>query len=107
MSADHQQFSGTAQYIATDSLKLAVKAARSLQKPLLVKGEPGTGKTLLAEQVAERSPPPKHSKACMNTMRCRACVIVSLVMTVSMTSRTTSSRVNCGKHLPAKNVVSC
>ncbi len=53
MSVDHQQFSGTDQYIATDSLKLAVKAARSLQKPLLVKGEPGTGKTLLAEQVAE------------------------------------------------------
>ena len=53
MSVDVQQFIGTAQYIATDSLKLAVKAARALQKPLLVKGEPGTGKTLLAEQVAE------------------------------------------------------
>ena len=46
------QFEGSAQYIATDSLKLAVKAARHLQKPLLIKGEPGTGKTLLAEQVA-------------------------------------------------------
>ena len=53
MSADTQHFIGTDQYIATDSLKLAVKAARALQKPLLVKGEPGTGKTLLAEQVAE------------------------------------------------------
>ncbi len=53
MSADTQHFTGTDQYIATDSLKLAVKAARALQKPLLVKGEPGTGKTLLAEQVAE------------------------------------------------------
>lgn len=51
MSVETQQFTGTDQYIATDSLKLAVKAARSLQKPLLVKGEPGTGKTLLAEQV--------------------------------------------------------
>ncbi len=38
MSVDAQQFSGTDQYIATDSLKLAVKAARALQKPLLVKG---------------------------------------------------------------------
>ena len=37
MSVDSQQFAGTAQYIATDSLKLAVKAARALQKPLLVK----------------------------------------------------------------------
>src|SRR5574343_1499481 len=52
MSADTQHFTGTDQYIATDSLKLAVKAARALQKPLLVKGEPGTGKTLLAEEVA-------------------------------------------------------
>ncbi len=37
MSVETQQFTGTDQYIATDSLKLAVKAARSLQKPLLVK----------------------------------------------------------------------
>lgn len=49
---EQTQFEGSAQYIATDSLKLAVKAARHLQKPLLIKGEPGTGKTLLAEQVA-------------------------------------------------------
>ncbi|MFB2538611.1 MULTISPECIES: AAA family ATPase [unclassified Acinetobacter] len=48
-----QQFIGTGEYIATESLKLAVQAARTLQKPLLIKGEPGTGKTLLAEQVAQ------------------------------------------------------
>jgi MoxR-like ATPase len=48
-----QSFQSTDRYIATDGLKLAVNAARALQKPLLVKGEPGTGKTLLAEQVAE------------------------------------------------------
>lgn len=48
-----QSFQSTERYIATDGLKLAVNAARALQKPLLVKGEPGTGKTLLAEQVAE------------------------------------------------------
>ncbi len=47
-------FDNTARYIASDDLRLAVEAARTLQKPLLVKGEPGTGKTLLAEQVAER-----------------------------------------------------
>ena len=53
MTTQQQKFTSTSQYIATDNLRLAVSAARTLQKPLLVKGEPGTGKTLLAEQVAE------------------------------------------------------
>ncbi len=47
------KFTSTATYIATDSLKLAVNAAICLQKPLLIKGEPGTGKTLLAEEIAQ------------------------------------------------------
>ena len=47
------KFQGTDQYVATDDLKLAVNAALKLQRPLLVKGEPGTGKTMLAEQVSE------------------------------------------------------
>ena len=46
------KFSGTDTYIATDDLMTAVNAAVTLQRPLLVKGEPGTGKTLLAEEVA-------------------------------------------------------
>ena len=45
-------FIGTENYITTPELSLAVNAAITLQKPLLIKGEPGTGKTLLAEQVA-------------------------------------------------------
>ena len=45
-------FKGTDRYIATDDLQLAVNAAVTLQKPLLIKGEPGTGKTLLAEELA-------------------------------------------------------
>ncbi len=47
------KFEGTDSYVATDDLRMAVNAAVILQRPLLVKGEPGTGKTMLAEQVAQ------------------------------------------------------
>lgn len=47
------KFEGTADYVATADLQLAVNAAITLQRPLLIKGEPGTGKTLLAEQLAQ------------------------------------------------------
>ncbi|MCX7556135.1 MoxR family ATPase [Xanthomonadaceae bacterium JHOS43] len=46
------KFQGTDRYVSTDALTLAVNAAITLQRPLLVKGEPGTGKTLLAEEMA-------------------------------------------------------
>jgi MoxR-like ATPase len=46
-------FSGSSTYIATADLNLAVNAALNLQRPLLIKGEPGTGKTMLAEEVAQ------------------------------------------------------
>ena len=47
------KFEGTERYVATDELRLAVNAAVALERPLLIKGEPGTGKTLLAEEVAQ------------------------------------------------------
>ena len=47
------RFEGTDSYVATPDLMLAVNAAITLQRPLLIKGEPGTGKTMLAEEVAK------------------------------------------------------
>jgi MoxR-like ATPase len=46
-------FKGTEKYIASRELQLAVNAAITLEKPLLIKGEPGTGKTMLAEELAK------------------------------------------------------
>jgi MoxR-like ATPase len=48
-----KRFEGTDKYVATDDLRIAVNAAIALERPLLIKGEPGTGKTVLAYEVAE------------------------------------------------------
>jgi len=48
-----QRFEGTDNYVATEDLKVAVNAAIALERPLLIKGEPGTGKTVLAYEIAE------------------------------------------------------
>ncbi|MCA1298849.1 AAA family ATPase [Stappia indica] len=47
------RFEGTAGYVATEDLRIAVNAAITLERPLLVKGEPGTGKTVLAQEIAD------------------------------------------------------
>ncbi|MGB3711089.1 MAG: MoxR family ATPase [Erythrobacter sp.] len=52
-SEQQQRFEGTSDYIATEDLKVAVNAAVTLRRPLLVKGEPGTGKTVLAHEIAK------------------------------------------------------
>ncbi|QIG52984.1 MoxR family ATPase [Altererythrobacter sp. BO-6] len=53
MTEQPQRFEGTSSYIATEDLKVAVNAAVTLRRPLLVKGEPGTGKTVLAHEIAQ------------------------------------------------------
>ncbi len=53
MPSQTDRFEGTANYIATDDLKIAVNAAVALERPLLIKGEPGTGKTVLAYEIAK------------------------------------------------------
>ncbi|MBT8092535.1 MAG: MoxR family ATPase [Gammaproteobacteria bacterium] len=55
-----QKFSGTRSYIATDDLMMAVNAAVTLERPILVKGEPGTGKTQLAIEIANSLGRPLH-----------------------------------------------
>ncbi|PZT92216.1 MAG: ATP-binding protein [Citromicrobium sp.] len=52
-ATDQTRFEGTQSYIATEDLKVAVNAAVTLRRPLLVKGEPGTGKTVLAHEISK------------------------------------------------------
>lgn len=52
------RFAGTENYVATDDLKVAVNAAVTLRRPLLIKGEPGTGKTVLAHEIAKAANAP-------------------------------------------------
>jgi MoxR-like ATPase len=65
------KFTGTDSYVTTDDLTMAVNAAVALERPLLVKGEPGTGKTLLAIEVAKALGKPLHEWHIKSTTKAR------------------------------------
>ena len=90
------KFQGTDTYVATRDLTLAVNAAIALQRPLLIKGEPGTGKTLLAEEVASALGMPLFQWHIKSTTKAQQ-GLYEYVTPRSRTSTTTSSRACCGR----------
>jgi MoxR-like ATPase len=94
-------------YIATEDLRVAVNAAIVLERPLLIKGEPGTGKTVLAHEVARALEPTLLEWHIKSTTKAQqglyeydavsACATASSATSGCTTSRTTSSAASCGK----------
>ncbi len=106
------RFRGTDRYVVTDDLMMAVNAAVTLGRPLLVKGEPGTGKTQLAEEVANALNRPFIQWHIKSTIKAQQGLYeydaVSRLRDSQlgdarcMRSATTSSRASCGKRLPPR-----
>ena len=104
------RFEGTDSYVATADLKLAVNAALTLQRPLLIKGEPGTGKTMLAEEVADALGMPLMQWHIKSTTKAQQGLYEydavsrlrdsQLATSGCATSTTTSSRACCGRPSP-------
>ena len=112
------RFEGSQSYVTTGDLKLAVNAALTLQRPLLIKGEPGTGKTMLAEEVAAALGMPLLQWHIKSTTKAQQGLYeydaVSRLRdsqlgdeSASRPSATTSSRAYCGRHLPRTNKLFC
>ena len=114
------KFQGSDNYVATHDLMLAVNAAITLKRPLLVKGEPGTGKTMLAEEVAQALGMPLlqwHIKSTTKAQqglyeydavsRLRDSQLADVESSASRTSTTTSSRACCGRPSPPSSRWRC
>ena len=69
-----KKFTGTSSYVATDDLMMAVNAAVTLERPILIKGEPGTGKTQLALEVARALGRPLHEWHIKSTTKAQQCL---------------------------------
>ena len=103
------KFEGTKDYIATEDLRIAVNAAVTLERPLLIKGEPGTGKTVLAEEVSKALKMPLITWHIKSTTKAQQGLyeydaitrleILSLGMKKLKISRITLNKENYGKHL--------
>ena len=102
-----QEFKGTENYIATEELQIAVNAAIALEKPLLIKGEPGTGKTLLAFEIAKALGKDIHTWHVKSTTTAQQGLYEYLAMIKLKIFRTISLKEKCGKHLKAKKNRCC
>ena len=101
------RFQGTDKYVATDDLSIAVNAAIALERPLLIKGEPGTGKTQLAFEVADALKAPLITWHVKSTTKAQQGLYEYDAVTrlrdpnwatcASRTSKTTSRRASCGR----------
>jgi MoxR-like ATPase len=105
---EFMRFEGTSAYVATDDLKVAVNAAIALERPLLVKGEPGTGKTVLAIEIAKALDAPLIEWHIKSTTKAQQGLYEydavtrlrdsQLGTSVSRISATTLNAASCGTH---------
>ena len=113
-----QRFEGTRDYVATDDLKVAVNAAVLLRRPLLVKGEPGTGKTVLAHEIAKTVNAPLVEWNVKSTTKAQQGLYEYDAVArlrdgqlgdarVHDISAITSARASCGRPSPARNCRCC
>ena len=92
------RFEGTDSYVATEDLMVAVNAAIALERPLLVKGEPGTGKTILAHEIARALGKKLITWHIKSTTRAQQGLYeYDAATTGCTTSGTTSSRASSGR----------